>query len=224
MRTTLRTALLVARKDLVIEWRSRVLANQVLPFVFVVVVLFAFGFQARIQLLSAISPGLFWVAAFFGLDLALQRAQAIEGESQARMALQVLGVDARGVFLGKVAAVVLQILALEVVLAVGVAILFSAPLHDIWILAPSALLVDIGVSAVGLVLAGISQPASSAASLLPLLLFPVVLPVLLGATKVWQYGLAGTPGRATPWFELVAGFALVYLLIGGAVYGVVLEE
>jgi len=36
--------------------------------------------------------------------------------------------------------------------------------------------------------------------------------------------LAGTPGRATPWFELVAGFALVYLLIGGAVYGVVLEE
>jgi len=224
MRAVLRTAVLVARKDLLIEWRSRVLANQVLPFVFVVVVLFAFGFQARIQLLAAISPGLFWVAAFFGLDLALQRAQAIEAESEVRMALQVLGVDARGVFLGKVAAIVIEIFVLEVVLALGVAILFSAPLHDIWMLAPCALFVDIGVSAVGLVLAGISQPTSSAASLLPLLLFPVVLPVLLGATKVWQYGLAGTPSRATPWFELVTGFALVYLLIGGAVYGVVLEE
>lgn len=224
MRRTLRIAALVARKDLVIEWRSRVLLNQVLPFVFVVVVVFAFGFQARIQLLSSISPGLFWVAAFFGLDLALQRAQAVESESQARMALQVLGVDPKGIFLGKVAAVVLEVFALEIVLSLGVAILFSSPLHDIWLLAASALLVDIGVSAVGIVLAGIAQPSSAAASLLPLLLFPVVLPVLLGATKVWQYGLAGTPGRAFPWFELVTGFALVYLVIGSAVYGVIVEE
>ncbi len=74
----LRTAVVMAKKDLRLEWRARVLLNQVLPFVFVVIVLFAFGFDAKVEILTQVTPGLFWVTTFFGLELAITRAMAIE--------------------------------------------------------------------------------------------------------------------------------------------------
>lgn len=217
----LRTAVVMAKKDLRLEWRARVLLNQVLPFVFVVIVLFAFGFDAKVEILTQVTPGLFWVTAFFGLELAITRAMAIEGENQAQVGLVMMGVNPRGIFLGKVVAIVLEILVLEVVLSAGIAVLFNSPLHEVALLAGSALLADVGVATVGIVLAGVTEGLGG--SLLPLLLFPVVSPVLLCATKVWQYGLDQTPAKAIPWSELLIGFSLIYLVVGILVYGVVLE-
>jgi heme exporter protein B len=216
-----RTAIAILKKDLRLEWRARVLLNQVLPFVFVVIVLFAFGFDAKVEILTQVTPGLFWVTTFFGLELAVTRAMAIEGENQAQVGLIMMGVNPRGIFLGKVAAIVLEILLLEVVLSAGIAVLFSSPLHEVGVLAGSALLADIGVATVGIVLAGVTEGLGG--SLLPLLLFPVVSPVLLCATKVWQYGLDRTLAKAIPWSELLIGFSLIYLVVGILVYGVVLE-
>ncbi|KJE76379.1 heme exporter protein CcmB [Ferrimicrobium acidiphilum] len=217
----LRTAVVMAKKDLRLEWRARVLLNQVLPFVFVVIVLFAFGFDAKVEILTQVTPGLFWVTTFFGLELAITRAMAIEGENQAQVGLVMMGVNPRGIFLGKVVAIVLEILVLEVVLSAGIAVLFNSPLHDVALLAGSALLADVGVATVGIVLAGVTEGLGG--SLLPLLLFPVVSPVLLCATKVWQYGLDQTAVKAIPWSELLIGFSLIYLVVGILVYGVVLE-
>ncbi|MHB1732866.1 heme exporter protein CcmB [Ferrimicrobium acidiphilum] len=217
----LRTAVAMAKKDLRLEWRARVLLNQVLPFVFVVIVLFAFGFDAKVEILTQVTPGLFWVTTFFGLELAITRAMAIEGENQAQVGLVMMGVNPRGIFLGKVVAIVLEILVLEVVLSAGIAVLFNSPLHDVALLAGSALLADVGVATVGIVLAGVTEGLGG--SLLPLLLFPVVSPVLLCATKVWQYGLDQTAVKAIPWSELLIGFSLIYLVVGILVYGVVLE-
>ncbi|MHB1734782.1 MAG: heme exporter protein CcmB [Ferrimicrobium acidiphilum] len=217
----LRTAVAMTKKDLRLEWRARVLLNQVLPFVFVVIVLFAFGFDARVEILTQVTPGLFWVTTFFGLELAITRAMAIEGENQAQVGLVMMGVNPRGIFLGKVVAIVLEILVLEVVLSAGIAVLFSSPLHDVALLAVSALLADVGVATVGIVLAGVTEGLGG--SLLPLLLFPVVSPVLLCVTKVWQYGLDQTPAKAIPWSELLIGFSLIYLVVGILVYAVVLE-
>ncbi|WP_276944452.1 heme exporter protein CcmB [Ferrimicrobium acidiphilum] len=217
----LRTAVVMAKKDLRLEWRARVLLNQVLQFVFVVIVLFAFGFDAKVEILTQVTPGLFWVTTFFGLELAITRAMAIEGENQAQVGLVMMGVNPRGIFLGKVVAIVLEILVLEVVLSAGIAVLFNSPLHDVALLAGSALLADVGVATVGIVLAGVTEGLGG--SLLPLLLFPVVSPVLLCATKVWQYGLDQTAVKAIPWSELLIGFSLIYLVVGILVYGVVLE-
>jgi heme exporter protein B len=211
----------MAKKDLRLEWRARVLINQVLPFVFVVIILFAFGFDAKVEILGQVTPGLFWVTSFFGLELAIARSVGIEGENQAQVGLVMMGVNPRGMFLGKVFAVVVEMLALEAVLSVGIAVLFNTPLHEVPLLALSALIADIGVTTVGIVLAGVTEGLSG--SLLPLLLFPVVSPVLLSATKVWQYGLSGSLAKAVPWSELLVGFSLIYLVLGILVYGVVLE-
>jgi heme exporter protein B len=168
-----------------------------------------------------VTPGLFWVTTFFGLELAVSRAIAIEGENQAQVGLVMMGVNPRGMFLGKVFAIVVEVLVLEVVLSAGIAVLFNSPLHEVALLAGSAFIADIGVATVGIVLAGVTEGLGG--SLLPLLLFPVVSPVLLSATKVWQYGLEESPAKALPWSELLVGFSLIYLVLGILVYGVVLE-
>jgi heme exporter protein B len=216
-------AKLVIGKDLRIEWRARVLVNQILPFALVVVVLFAFGFDTQSQILSLVTPGLFWVTGFFTLQLGVQRAVTIESENQTQDGLLVMGVDSKGIFIGKVGSLVLEAIALEVVLALAVAVLFNSPLHNLDLLAGSALLADIGIAAVGLMLATIARGSKASESLLPLLLFPVVSPVLLAATKVWEYGEINRLASAIPWLELLVAFSLIYLIVGILFYGVILE-
>ncbi len=216
--------LAVARKDLLIEWRARVFINQILPFVLVVLILFAFAFGTNIGLLSTVSPGLFWIAAFFAAQLAVGRAIALESENGVADSLLVMGVSPRALFLGKALAVVIELLVLEVVLGFGIAVLFNTPLHSAGVLLGVTVLTDIGVVSVGLVLAAISRGPRGGESLLPLLLFPIVAPVLLSATKAWEYGLQSHLGDFVPWLELIVAFSLVYLIIGLLVFGTVLEE
>src|SRR5205085_6307101 len=125
----LRDAALVAGKDLRIEARSRVGTNQVLPFAFLVLLLFAFALDADRGLLSSVAAGLFWVTVLFSGLLAVQRSFALEAGDDARDALRLSGLDGAGVFLGKAGAVAVQLLALEVLLAVGAAVLSNVTRH-----------------------------------------------------------------------------------------------
>ncbi|MHB8190608.1 MAG: heme exporter protein CcmB [Ferrimicrobium sp.] len=218
------TALAIVRKDLLIEWRARILINQILPFVFAVLVLFAFAFDTRVALLSTVAPGLFWVTAFFALQLAVTRSVGLESENQVQEGLIVMGVNPRGIFLGKVMSVVIEAIALEIVLGAGIAVLFNTPLHEIDVLFGVSLIADIGVAAVGVMLATVAYGTRGSDSLLPLLLFPVAAPVLLSATKAWEYGLQGKLTDLIPWLELIVAFSLIYLIIGMIFYGTVLEE
>ncbi len=219
----LRVAVAVWRKDLSIEWRSRVLLNQVVPVTLVIVVLFGFGLDARTTLLRAALPGLYWVSVFFALTLAVARAAAIEGEANAGELLRLLDITPSGVYLGKVLAVATWGLGIEAVAAASAAILFNAALVDPLLLSGVAVVADVGVSAVGVVLAQLATGERASESLLPLLTLPVVSPVLLAAAKAWQAGLARTPSLAFPWVEILLAFSCIYLVVGMLVYGIVLE-
>lgn len=219
----LKVALAVWRKDLGIELRSRVLANQVVPVTLVVVMLFGFGLDANTSLLRAAFPGLYWVSVFFGLTLAVARAAGIEAEAGAAELLRLAGIPPAGVFLGKVAAVATLGLGIELITAAAAAVLFNAPLVDPGLLVASALLADLGVASVGVVLAQLATGERAAESLLPLLTLPVVSPVLLAASKAWTDALEAHPLLATPWVEVLLAFSCIYLILGMLVYGVVLE-
>src|SRR5205085_7259144 len=122
-RAVLRAAALVAGKDLRIEVRSRVATNQVIPFAFCVLLVFAFALDPDRGTLTAAAPGLFWVAVLFSTVLGAQRSTAIETADGTRDALRLSGLDPGGVFLGKAAALAAQLLVLEVLLGVGVVVL-----------------------------------------------------------------------------------------------------
>jgi heme exporter protein B len=221
-----RDAALVAGKDLRIEMRSRVLVNQVAPFGVLVLVLFAFALGPDAQDLVRAAPGVFWVAVLFAGLLAIQRAFAIESSDGARDGLRLAGLDPAGVFLGKAAAVFAQLVCLELLLGAGAVLLFGAHVHDAWSLVGACLAGTAGLAGAGVLYGGLASGLRVRETLLPLLVLPVVAPVLVAGTKVWQAALrteATAPGSGG-WFPLLLVFAAVYVVLGVLLYGVLQEE
>lgn len=219
-----RDALLVAGKDLRIEARSRVATNQVAPFALVILVLFGFALDPDRGVLSRASAGLFWVAVLLSSLLAVQRSFALEAGDTTGDGLRLSGLDPAGIFLGKAAAVAAQLAALQVVLALGVVVLYDADLGG-----PALLLATCAAATVGLASAGVVYGALAAGlrvreTLLPLLLLPVVAPVLLGATRAWEAGMGLSVDDGWRWAQLLAVFAGIYVTLGVVAFGALLEE
>jgi heme exporter protein B len=227
-----RDAALVAGKDLRIEMRSRVLVNQVAPFGAIVLVLFAFALGPDAEDLLRAAPGVFWIAVLFASLLAIQRAFAIESSDGARDGLRLAGLDPAGVFLGKTAAVALQLIVLELLLGAGAVLLFSEHVHDLWALVAACVTGTAGLAGSGVLYGALAAGLRVRETLLPLLVLPVVAPVLVAGTKVWQSALQTQAGQgqvATPawsggWMPLLLVFAVVYLVLGVLLFGVLQEE
>ncbi len=215
---------LVAGKDLRIELRSRVGLNQVLPFSFVVLVLFAFALDPDRGVLDKAAPGLFWVAVLLTSLLATQRSFAVEAADGNRDGLRMSGLDPAGLFLGKAAAVAVQLLALEALLLVGVTFLYGIALHSFGLLALTCVLATLGLAAAGTVYGVMAFGLRVRETLLPLLVLPVLAPVLLAATRSFEAALGDAPREAVGWLGLLAAFAALYAVVGLFGFGPLLEE
>jgi heme exporter protein B len=219
-----RDALAVCGKDLRVEWRSRVGTNQILPFALVVLFVFGFALGPDKQVLATVAPGVFWVGVMLASLLAVQRSFSLEAQDGVTDGLKLSGMDPAGIFLGKAAAIALQLLALQVVMAVGVFVLFGADAKDLWLLGLTVVAATVGVAVTGTVYGVVAAGLRVRETLLPLLLLPVLAPVVLSATKSWQDALAGSAALAWPWLRLLAVFAVLYLVLGIVSFGPLLEE
>lgn len=219
-----RDAALVAGKDLRVEARSRVGINQVLPFALLVLVVFAFALDSDRGTLVSFGPGLFWVTVLFSGLLAVQRSFVIESDDDARDALRLSGLDGAGIFLGKAGAVAAQLLLLEVVLTLGVIVLYGVQLRGPVMLLLTCLAATIGLAAAGTVYGAIAAGLRVRDTLLPLLVLPVLAPVLLAAARACEAALAGVPAEGWPWVRLLFVFAIIYVTFGVVAFGPLLEE
>lgn len=222
-----RIARLIAAKDLRVERRSRVLLNQVLPFAGVTMVMFAFALDAS-NVLERVAPGLVWLATLFSLLVLVQRSFAIESEDGALDTLRVAGVDPVAIFWGKSLALGAQLAVLEVVLLGTAVVLYGAdvPLGGVVLLVTTLVTATCGLACVGTLYGGLTAGFSGRETLLPLLVFPVVAPVLIGATRAVESAL-GTGGVALaegwPWIGLLAVFAVTFGIGGALAFGPLLE-
>jgi len=219
-----REAGLVVGKDLRIEARSRVALSQILPFGLIVILLFAFALDPDRGFLARVAPGLFWIAVLLAALLAIGRAFATEEQHNARDGLRLAGLDGAAIFLGKAAAIALELLALEVVLGVGVVLLYDVSVHGIGIIVLTSVAATIGLAATGTLYGVLAAGLRLRETLLPLLLLPVLAPVMLGATRAFEDGLEGAPGDAWPWVALLGIFAVLYTGIGVLAFGPLWEE
>jgi len=220
----LRDVLLVAGKDLRIERRARVATNQVAPFALLVLVLFAFALDPDRGVLERATAGLFWVAVLLAAVLAVQRAFALEAAEGVSDALRLSGLEPAAVFLGKAAALAVELLALEALLLAGVAILYTADLSGPVLLAATCVAATVGVAAAGSLYGVLAAGLRVRDTLLPLLLLPVLAPVLIGSTRAFEAALAGTPGEGWSWCGLLAVFAALYTGVGMLAFGPLLED
>jgi heme exporter protein B len=219
-----RDAALVAGKDLRLELRSRVTAGQVAPFALLVLLLFAFALDPDRGVLARATSGLYWVAVLLSALLAIQRAFTIEASDGNRDALRLSGLDPAGIFLGKAAAIAVELLALEAVLAVGVIVLYSTDVSGVPLLLATCLAATAGLAAAGTLYGVLAAGLRVRETLLPILLLPVVAPVLIGATRAFEAALGGVTAEGWPWLGLLGVFALLYAVFGTLAFGSLLEE
>jgi heme exporter protein B len=219
----LHDALLVAGKDLRIEARSRVALWQVLPFALLVLVLFAFALGPGPKELRAAAPGLFWVAVLFSTVLTTQRSFAIESGEGTRDGLRLSGIDPAGIFLGKAAVVALELVVLQAALWAGVTVLLGVRVHVVWLALVASLLATIGLASAGVLYGALSAGLRVRETLLPLLVLPVLAPVLLAGSRAWGAAVSGATASGVSWLRILGPFAAVYLVVGIALYGPLLE-
>lgn len=219
-----RDTLLVAGKDLRIEARSRVGLSQVAPFGVVALVLFAFALGPDRTLMAEGAPGLFWVAVLFCTVLAIQRSVSVESSDGARDGLRLSGIDPAGLFLGKSVAVAAQLFLLEVLLGIGVVLLYGARIAVPWLVVSSCVLGTVGLATTGTLYGALSAGLRVRETLLPFLLLPITAPVLLAGTRIWQAAMqGGVPPDGTQWLRLLVVFDAIYVAFGVVVFGPIQE-
>ena len=217
-------AWLVAGKDLRIEARSRVTAQQIVPFGLIVLLLFAFALDPDRGILRRVAPGLFWVTVLLAALLAVSRSFGIEADNGARDGLRLSGLDGAAVFMGKAIALAVQLVVLEAVLTACVIVLYGIELNTLLPLILATLAATVGVAATGTLYGVLAAGLRVRETLVPLLLLPVVAPVLLGATRAWEAAIDGIPSDAGPWVALLGVFAVLFTTIGMLAFGPLLEE
>lgn len=209
-----RTAGLVAAKDLKVELRSREVIYTMTFFAAVIVAVFSFSFVKGQQALAAAVPGVAWSAVVFAGTLGLGRAFDREREGDTMRALLLSPAPRLAVFLGKAAAVAVLVVAVEAVVLPLSLLFFNLDLAggDVGLLAVALLLGAIGFAVVGTVFAAMLLRIRSRDVLLPVVLYPVLVPMIMAGTKATAAILVGD-GEAWFWTRFLAIYDAAFLVV-----------
>lgn len=180
----LREAGAVLAKDLVVETRTRETLLSMLVFAVLVGLIFTFAVFVDRTTVRKIAPGIFWVAITFAGTLGLSRSFAREREAGGLRGLLMTPASRGAVFAGKMLSNVIFMTAVELVLLPLFAILFDLPLLEVALpLAGVVVLGTIGFATVGTLFAAMLENARLREVLLPVIFYPIVVPVVIGGVK-----------------------------------------
>ncbi|MEX2501040.1 MAG: heme exporter protein CcmB [Trueperaceae bacterium] len=223
----LQAVLAIAGKDLRSEARSRAATVATVFFSSVTLVILAFALGRDAELMRGAMPGVLWVAlAFSGV---ISAAQSYQGDLHegAMDQLLTLPFPRAALFLGKLLANWISMTLLGVVLLPVAVAFFGADIAPggVPVLLATIALGTLGFSVIATFYAALTANLQARESLLPVLMFPVVVPILLAAVRATEAVVLGSDiALARSWIELLAGFDLVYLVVTSAIFHVVVEE
>ncbi len=215
------TARLVAAKDLRIEWRSRVLLWQVVPFGVMALVLSGLALGPTRAGHSSAGPGLFYLVVLLVTMLAINRSQAIERTPGTRASVATLGLDPGGVFLGKAFALAVELWVIGAVLLAGTVLFLHTALAGSLAAVPSLVLTLAALAAAGTLYGALTGEGAAPTTLLPVLALPGFAPLLIAGERSFSAALAG--GSPWEWWVITLVALIAYLAVGVLLYGV-LEE
>jgi heme exporter protein B len=199
------------RKDLLTELREPDHFVSLLLFGVLLLLLFGFALSVEPELMQKMAPGLFWLAILFASILTLERSFQKETEDGQWEGLLLMGIDVRALYLGKVLSNLSLILLLQIALLPLMGILFDISLTGSLLLI--LILGSLGIVIPGTCYAALTSTLRGGQVLLPLLLYPMLVPVLLASVKVTQLTLAHDLfGQRLVWMKLLILFDIVFLL------------
>jgi heme exporter protein B len=210
-------------KDLRLEWRSKDAINSMLFFSLLVVVLFSLAFDPTAAISRQIAGGILCVATLFASVTALNQAWTRELRNQVLDAQRMAPAPPASLFRAKVIANFLFVTVVQIILAPLFAIFYNLhPVGQGWLL---ALVVPLGTWALvvnGTFFAALSVRARNRELLLPLLLFPIFIPALLGMVEASTSILVGD-AEPRLWIQLLAGYDVIFTTVGLLLFGTVLD-
>lgn len=211
-----RVALLVLRKDFAIEVKSREILYTTLFFAVSCVLIFSFAFVKEGQPLEDAAAGILWIAIAFAGTLALGRTFERERYGDTLRALLLAPAPRPAIYVGKLLGIVLLLGVAELLVVPLVALLFQAPLFERPLFLIALLLTGtVGFSSVGTLFAAMLVRARTRDVLLPILLYPITVPVMIAGVRGTSALLASPPDEAmaTMWITLLLCFDVVFVTL-----------
>ncbi len=211
-------------KDLAAELRSRELLSAMLVFALLVILIFNFSLELDAQARATVTAGVLWVTFAFAGTLGLNRSMAMEKDRGCLDGLLLAPVDRSAIYFGKAIGNLIFMLIVEAIVLPVYSVLYSVNLFI-----PGLLLIillgSIGYVAVGTLLSSMAIQTRTRDVLLPILLFPLIIPVLIAAVKGSTGFLqAAAFADILPWLNLLIVYDVVFIAAAFMVYDYIVEE
>lgn len=213
------------RKELLLQWRTRAQFLAVMVFGATALLLFSFAIGPDASSLRLYSAGFLWLALLLSSTLTLAESFQSEMENRAFEGLLLLPADPRALYYGKAIANWIQLTMLGVALFPIMVVLYDAGTVRLPSLIGIIILGSAGISAPGTLYAAMAAQARAKQMLLPLLLFPLIVPVLLASVKACSLIILGDPmSQVRSWTILLVSFDAIYWSICGLLFVRVVED
>jgi len=220
----LRPVLVMVWKDIVLELRSKDLVLSVIVFGLLVVVVFNFALNSTPQRAVELAPGILWVAFAFAATLTMNRSFVREQEQGGLEGLLVSPVSRDAIFLAKAITSFIFMVLVEAALLPAYAVLLDFSALSFTLIF-TIVLATLGFALVGTLFSAMAAQTRSREIMLPVLFFPIILPVIIAAVEASTRAIGGETfvglGR---WLPLIGVFDAVFLVICPWVFSFVVEE
>lgn len=211
-------------KDLAAELRSRELLSAMLVFALLVILVFNFALELDLATRQTVTSGVLWVTFAFAGTLGLNRSMAVERDRGCLDGLLLAPVDRSALYFGKALGNLAFMLIIEAIILPVYSLLYNVNLFLPGLLGV-VLLGSVGYAAVGTLLSSMAVQARTRDVLLPILLFPVVLPVLIPAVKATNAVLLGLEAAELwPWLNLLIAYDVIFTAAAFMLFDFVVEE
>ena len=221
------TALAILRKDLRVELRAREAVPAMALFTVTAFVLFHFGFD-RDRIDGDVAAGTLWVTLLLATVLGVNRLYAAEREQGGLEAMLLAPIDRTAIFLAKAAALLLYLVALELVAVPAFGVLLLGP--DLVGVLPELcallLVADVGLAATGALVGALAAETRARELIGPLLLLPLVVPLAIAGAQATEplFTTAGAPEDLGRWLGLMGLYATIFVLLSVALFDFLLED
>jgi heme exporter protein B len=209
-------------KDVRCELRSKQMWLGMGLFALLVLVIFNFAFDLRVENTAAVAPGVLWVSFIFASFLGLGRTIAAEREHGSLDRLLLCPVSRKAIYLAKLLGNMLFIGVVELVALPVFSILFNVPFSAGGLL-PVVLLGTLGIASVGTLFSAMAAATRARDLLLPVLVFPLIVPIVIAAVRATG-GVMAITANEPPWLGLIAAFDAIFLTLSTLLFEYVVEE
>jgi len=220
----LKAILAVVWKDLAAELRSRELLSAMLVFALLVILIFNFALELDLPTRRSVTAGVLWVTFAFAGTLGLNRSMAIEKDRGCLDGLLLAPVDRSAIYFGKAISNLAFMLIVEAIILPVYSLLYNTDLLNLGLIGVTVL-GSIGYVSVGTLLASMAVQTRTRDIMLPILLFPVSIPVLLASVKASEAFLQHLgPTAFMPWINLLLVYDIIFIAVAFMTFDSVVEE